>query len=164
MPGAERATPPARRPALRFERAVMAATMGLLCLITMGNVLVRYFTNISFAFTEEISVALMVVMTLTGSAHAFVANKHIAITWFVERLGPRGQHIARALALAAAAAMFGLLAVLGTRMAWDDYRYEVTSPALGIPQWLYTVWLPLLSVLIVARIAGSLRRLLKRAG
>jgi TRAP-type C4-dicarboxylate transport system permease small subunit len=43
-------------------------------------------------------------------------------------------------------------------MAWDDYDFEVTTPALGIPQWWYTIWLPLLSVLIVARILGALRR------
>ena len=136
----------------------MAGTMGLLCLITMANVVVRYFTNISFAFTEEISIALMVVMTLTGAAHAFVDNKHIAITYFVDLLGPRGHRLARGLALIAALAMFTLLAWYGTRMAWDDFRFEVTSPALGIPQWIYTVWLPLLSALIVVRILGALRR------
>jgi hypothetical protein len=38
-------------------------------------------------------------------------------------------------------------------MAWDDYELEVTSPGLGIPQWLYTVWLPLLALLVIARIA-----------
>ena len=37
-------------------------------------------------------------------------------------------------------------------MAWDDYRFDVTSPALGIPQWLYTVWLPLVSLIIVVRL------------
>ena len=43
-----------------IERFLMAASMGVLCLLTMANVLVRYFTDISFAFTEEISVVLMV--------------------------------------------------------------------------------------------------------
>ena len=150
--------PGGTRPTLRLERAIMAGTMGLLCLITMANVVVRYFTNISFAFTEEISIALMVVMTLTGAAHAFVDNKHIAITYFVDLLGPRGHRLARGLALIAALAMFTLLAWYGTRMAWDDFRFDVTSPALGIPQWIYTIWLPLLSALIVIRILGALRR------
>ncbi|MDD5248870.1 MAG: TRAP transporter small permease [Rhodocyclaceae bacterium] len=159
MPSAEKAPPPrAARPSRRFERAVMAATMGLLCLITMANVLVRYFTDISFAFTEEVSIVLMVVMTLVGAAHAFVDHRHIAIVFFVNLLGPRGRRFARAFSLFAALVMFGLLAVLGTRMAWDDFRYEVTTPALGIPQWLYTIWLPLLSLLIVLRLAGALRR------
>ena len=148
----------AGRPSLRVERAVMAMAMGLLCCITMANVVVRYLTNISFAFTEEISIALMVVMTLVGAAHAFVDNRHIAITYFVDLGGPAWQRRARMLAILAGLLMFGLLAAFGTRMAWDDFRFEVTSPALGIPQWIYTVWLPLLSFLILFRLAGALRR------
>lgn len=148
----------AGRPSLRVERAVMAMAMGLLCCITMANVVVRYLTNISFAFTEEISIALMVVMTLVGAAHAFVDNRHIAITYFVDLGGPAVRRAARTLSLLAGLSMFGLLAVLGARMAWDDFRFEVTSPALGIPQWIYTVWLPLLSFLILFRLAGALRR------
>ena len=148
----------AGRPSLRIERAVMALAMGLLCCITMANVVVRYLTNISFAFTEEISIALMVVMTLVGAAHAFVDNKHIAITYFVDLGGPAWQRRARMLAILAGLLMFGLLAAFGTRMAWDDFRFEVTSPALGIPQWIYTIWLPVLSFLILVRLAGALRR------
>ena len=41
-------------------------------------------------------------------------------------------------------------------MAWDEYRYEVTSPGLGIPTWFYTMWLPLLSLAIFGRAVGVL--------
>jgi len=41
-------------------------------------------------------------------------------------------------------------------MAWDDFRYEVTSPGIGAPQWLYTVWLPILSLLIFLRLLQAL--------
>jgi hypothetical protein len=27
-------------------------------------------------------------------------------------------------------------------MVWDDYRYEETSPGIGVPQWWYSLWLP----------------------
>jgi TRAP-type C4-dicarboxylate transport system permease small subunit len=139
------------------ERFLMAASMGALCLITMANVLVRYFTDISFAFTEEISVALLVFMTLVGASHAFARNHHIAIGFLVEQR-PRLRHIARRFAAACSLLMFGLLAWYGARMAWDDYRFEVTSPSLGVPQWWYSVWLPALSLLIVLRLVGVLWR------
>ena len=135
----------------------MAASMGLLCLITMANVLVRYFTDISFAFTEEVSIFLMVVMTLVGASHAFAKNHHIAINFFVDR-NPRLRRAARGFAATCSLAMFGLLAVLGARMAWDDYRFEVTTPSLGVPQWWYTVWLPAICALIVVRLLVILRR------
>jgi TRAP-type transport system small permease protein len=139
------------------EQFLMAVSMGGLCLLTMANVLVRYFTDISFAFTEEISVSLMVVMTLVGASHAFATNHHIAITFFVERK-PHLRRAARRLAAGCSLLMFGLLAFFGTRMAWDDFRYDVTSPSLGVPQWWYSVWLPVLSVVIVLRLLGVLRQ------
>jgi TRAP-type transport system small permease protein len=149
-----------RRPLPRsvsIERFVLALVMALLCVITMGNVVVRYFTNISFAFTEEISVSLMVVMTLTGASTAFYRNKHIAILFLVDRLPPRARSHFGLFSLAACTLMFGLLAWYGARMAWDDFRFDVTSPALGVPQWFYSAWLPFLSLLIVYRLAGLIR-------
>ncbi len=139
------------------ERFLMAASMGVLCLLTMANVLVRYFTDISFAFTEEISVALLVVMTLIGASHAFASNHHIAITFFVDRK-PVLLGLARRFAAACSLLMFGLLAWYGVAMAWDDYNFEVTSPSLGVPQWWYTIWLPLLSIVIVLRLLAVLWR------
>lgn len=139
------------------ERFLMAASMGLLCLLTMANVLVRYFTDISFAFTEEISVALMVVMTLIGASHAFATNHHIAITFFVDRK-PQFQAFIRRFAALCSLIMFGLLTWYGVFMAWDDFDFEVTSPSLGVPQWIYTVWLPALSLVIVLRLLAVLRR------
>lgn len=139
------------------ERFLMAASMGLLCLLTMTNVLVRYFTDISFAFTEEISVVLLVVMTLIGASHAFATNHHIAISFFVERL-PAFKNAASRFAAACSLLMFGLLAWYGVAMAWDDYTFEVTTPSLGVPQWWYTVWLPVLSIVIVLRLLAVLWR------
>ena len=42
---------------LTLEAVVMAAAMAAIGLITLANVVTRYLTNISFAFTEEYSVA-----------------------------------------------------------------------------------------------------------
>ena len=151
LPGTE----PAGAPGpwrLAPEEWACAATMALLCLITLANVLVRYLTNISFAFTEEISVWLMVVMTLFGSAAAFTRGQHIAITWFVERLPAAARAGVRRWGVVASVLMFALLAALGARMAWDDFRFDVTTPAMGLPQWLYTVWLPVLSLLVLWRL------------
>lgn len=135
----------------RVERFLMAMAMGLLCLITMANVLVRYFTDISFAFTEEISVALLVIMTMIGASHAFATQHHIAIDYLVERK-PALKALSFRFAALCSLLMFGLLAWYGALMAWDDYSFEVTSPSLGVPQWWYTVWLPLLSGIIVLRL------------
>ena len=50
--------------------------------------------------------------------------------------------------------LFALIAVLSCRVVWDDFRFEETSPGIGIPQWWYTVWLPVLSTAIAGRALG----------
>jgi TRAP-type C4-dicarboxylate transport system permease small subunit len=60
--------------------------------------------------------------------------------------------------------MFAAIAWYGARLTWDEYRFEVLSPGLGVPQWLYTVTLPALSALICLRIAGRLVRVFRSLG
>ena len=147
----------------RVERFLGAAAMAALCVITLTNVLVRYFTDISFAFTEEISVFLMVFMTFVASAKAFLDGNQIAVTWFAERCPPRWQRGLLVFSILCSAFMAGLLVWLGGHMAWDDFHYEVTSPGIGAPQWLYTVWLPILALLILLRLGQALLDLRRRA-
>lgn len=144
-----------------IEGAIGAAIMAALALITFANVLVRYFTNASIAFTEEYSVALMVIMTLVGSAAAFGADRHIRMTFFTEKLGRAAARRIEQVVLAACFAVFAAIAYLGALYVWDEYRFEVLSPGLGVPQWQYTIWMPLLAVLICLRILGRMARLLR---
>jgi TRAP-type C4-dicarboxylate transport system permease small subunit len=149
---------PDTRVPLTFEKVVAAAAMAALCLITLGNVVARYLTNYSFAFTEEYSIALMVVVTMLGAGIATAADRQIRITWFADLLPPRARLAAESAATVAVIGMFLLLVVLGGRLVWDEYRFEVTSPGLGEPQWIYTLALPLLSLVVISRAVGHLIR------
>ncbi|MGB6053797.1 MAG: TRAP transporter small permease [Burkholderiaceae bacterium] len=143
---------------VRIEEACAAAAMALICGITFANVLVRYFTDVSFAFTEEFSIFLMVVLTLFGSAAAFARNSHIRMSFLVERLPKKLARVLEYLVLALSALMFAIMAYYGTFLFWDDWQYDTTSPGIGIPQWIYTIWLPLLSVVVFLRVLGRLIR------
>lgn len=144
-----------------IEGAIGAVIMAALALITFANVLVRYFTNASIAFTEEYSVALMVIMTLVGSAAAFGADRHIRMTYVTEKLARPAARRIEQLVLAASLLVFAAIAYLGALYVWDEYRFEALSPGLGVPQWQYTVWMPLLAVLICLRILGRMLRVLR---
>jgi len=147
--------PPTLPPRARFraERFLGAAAMALLVAITLANVLTRYFTDISLAFTEEVSVFLLVFLTFVGAAKAFLDGNQIAMEYFVAGRSWAWRRRFLLFALACSALMIGLVGWYGARMAWDDYDMEVTSPGLGWPQWIYTVWLPLLCIPVLARIA-----------
>jgi TRAP-type transport system small permease protein len=153
--------PPEDRPRIgtAFEEGAAAVAMALICVITFANVLVRYLTNVSFAFTEEFSVFLLVVMTFFGAAAAFARNRHIRLEFFVRKLGVRLRRGIEIAVTLCGLVLFAVLVFYGTRLFWDDWTYGTTTPGIGIPQWIYTVWLPLLSALITLRIAGRLARL-----
>jgi len=150
---------PKTRVPLKIEEALAAVAIGLLALLTFANVVVRYATDFSFAFTEEFSVFLMVLMTLFGASSVMAKNGHLNIAYFVDRLSFRNRRRIRLAAAGATAVTFAMLAVLGAVMAWDEFRYEVTSPGLGIPTWIYTVWLPILSLAILGRTVGLFIRI-----
>jgi len=71
-PGA--ADEPARRP-LAIEEWGTAIIMGLLACITFANVLVRYFTDASFAWTEEFSIFLMILLALVAGSAAITRDR-----------------------------------------------------------------------------------------
>lgn len=144
------------------ERALAAAAMGVICLITFANVGVRYFTNYSFAFTEEYSIFLMVVLTLLGSAAAVAADRHIRITFILNRIPRAVRSHCEALGWFATLLMFAILVWYGGELAYDNWRFEETSPGLGYPQFLYTMWLPILSAVVMIRVAMRLASIFRR--
>lgn len=160
VPG-EPPDPPVKVP-LAIEDVLSVVIMAVLCLITFANVVVRYLTDQSFAWTEEISVFLMIVLTLVAGGAAVTRDRHIRIEYFAER-GPAERQ--RRLAMAGAfcsLVFFLLLAWLSARLVWDEYRFEETSPGIGVPKWWYSIWLPLLSIGIAARALGVLVRKSRR--
>ena len=143
---------------LRLEDWLTVLVMGALALITFVNVLVRYFTNASFAWTEEISVFLMIVLALVGGSAAVARDRHIRIEFFCASGSAARRRRLAQLGASMVALLFALIAVLSVRVVWDDWRYGETSPGIGVPQWWYSVWLPVFSALIAARAVGLLRR------
>lgn len=137
---------------MTIEQVLTGIVMGVIALISLGNVAARYLTSQSFAATEEISIALLIVLAFLGSTTAFVCDRHIRVNFLVERLPPAGRHAAEWLSFIATASLFGFIAFYGGWLTFDQYRFEETSPALGVPQWWYTVWMPVLALVIVLRL------------
>ncbi|MBP7452570.1 MAG: TRAP transporter small permease [Ottowia sp.] len=148
----------ATRVPLAIEDWLTVIIMALLALITFGNVLVRYFTSASFAWTEEVSVFLMIALTMVAGSAAVARNRHIRIEFFADAGPEKRQRALARFGAAMVALLFGLMAVLSARVLWDDVRYGETSPGIGVPQWWYSMWLPILSVAIMLRAIGLMRR------
>ena len=144
----------ATRVPLAIEDWLTVIVMGLLALITFANVLARYFTDQSFAWTEEFSVFLMIVLAMVAGSAAVARNANIRIEFFADSGSPARQRALARFGALMVFLLFALMAVLSMRTLYDDIRFGETSPGIGVPQWWYTVWLPVLSVAIAGRALG----------
>jgi len=143
---------------LKIEDWLTVIIMGLLACITFANVLVRYFTDSSFAWTEEFSVFLMIVLAMVAGSAAVARDRHIRIEFFSASGSATRQRRLALFGAAMVALLFFLMAALSVRLVWDDFRFNETSPGIGVPQWWYTIWLPIISLAIALRAVGLLVR------
>lgn len=143
-----------KRIPVAFEEGLAVACMALLVLITLANVVTRYLTEQSFAWTEEISVFLIVVMTLAGASAAAARDRHIRIEFFYDAGSARRRLALKVAGACLAALTFGGLAFLFSLMVADEWRYGETSMGLGVPRWWYTIFSPLLCAAIALRCLG----------
>lgn len=150
-------------PSASIEDRLGASLMAILLLITLVNVVVRYFTDQSFAWTEEISCILMLLLAMTGSAAAVVRDTHIRVEFFFERGSPQRQQRLALFSALSNALLFAVMGVLSAQMAWDEFRYDETSPAIGLPKWWYSVWLPIFCGVVCTRSVQRFQRLRGRA-
>ena len=143
---------------LKIEDWLTVIVMALLALITFANVLARYFTSESFAWTEEFSVFLMIVLALVAGSASVARNRQIRIEFFSDRGSPARQRALARFGALMVALLFTLIAVLSLRTVYDDIHFGETSPGIGVPQWWYTIWLPVLSLAIAGRALGLFLR------
>ncbi len=148
---------------LKIEDWLTVIVMALLALITFANVLVRYFTNQSFAWTEEFSVFLMIVLALVAGSAAVARNQHIRIEYFADSGSPQRQRALARFGVLMVFMLFVLMAVLSSRLVWDHIKYDETSPGIGVPMWWYSIWLPVMSIAIAGRALGLFVRRGRRA-
>ncbi|WP_432697880.1 TRAP transporter small permease [Marinobacterium sp. YM272] len=145
-----------RPPKARPERFLAALALTVICLISLGNVVVRYATDASFAFTEEFSVFLLVIVTFAGAAAAARDNQHIRIELIEHHLPRPLLPVVYLLQWAAGIAVLGAATWYGSTFALEEYQWESLSPGLGLPNWIYVIWLPILSAAIIIRMTQNL--------
>ncbi len=133
------------------EEAGVVLLFGLMFLVAFANVVARYFLRFALAFTEEIVLAAFVWATLLGASIAFRRGAHLAFAFFAERLPRTGRRAALWASTACSAVLFAALAYYGVHQVRLEQQLGFTTEALALPQWWYTLGVPVLAVLLLAR-------------
>ncbi len=133
------------------EEALCAGLLLAMALLSFSNVLLRYLTDYSFAFTEELEVSGLVYLTLFGGAAAFRRGLHLGLNFVYARLSIKAQKAILVLTTLLTVAVFAAIVTYGMLQIHDEIELETLSEALEVPQWLYTLALPLGGLLIIVR-------------
>ena len=140
-----------KRPDARLERILATLAILIIGVISLINVVVRYITGGSFAFTEEFSVFLLVILTFAGASVALRRHRHIRIGLLERKLPAAGQRVLILFQGCCGVVVLGMITWFSGVMTWQEYQWQSLSPGLGLPQWWYLIWLPLLSALMLLR-------------
>ncbi len=147
----------------RLEELLAATIVIAMAILAFANVVTRYLTNYSLAFTEELEVAALVWLTMLGAAIGVRRAAHLGFTIVRDRLPRRAR---RAAALLSVVLTVGTCLVLiwgGVTQIVSERSLGTISEALGIPQWTYTLAVPVGAALVLLRVLGTARRDVDRA-
>lgn len=135
-----------------FEEVLGASLLCCMACLAFANVITRYIFQYPLAFTEELEVNALVWLTLFGTASAFRRRHHLRMLFFLDKFSPKIQTGLNLLMALLAISLFVWLGYLGYYQLLDERLLEITSESLGLPQWIYTLCIPVGCGLIVIRI------------
>ncbi len=135
----------------KIEHTVLVFSLAVMSIITFANIISRFFLSSSFAFTEEVTVNLFVLITFLGAAVGIKRKSHLAFSLLYDT---SSRNLRLALAIFAGAMtilIFAITTYYGVDMMLFQAQLKQTTPALGWPQWIFSMGLPLGSLFCVYR-------------
>ena len=135
-----------------LEEAIGVGLLAVMAVFAFLNVITRYFIQYSFASTEEIEVACLVWLTMLGAAAGFRRGIHLGFDLLKMRFPNFGKKVLVPLSFILTFATVCILVWFSFYQIHDEIDFKTTTEALSIPQWWYTLAIPVGGILILFRI------------
>jgi len=126
-----------------FEEILLFIAFLAITVITFLNVLSRNFAGASLAFTEEITINLLVLITFLGSAIGVRKYAHLGFTLIFDKGNKAVRIFIVFFTGLVGLLLFGVLTWYGWEMVSFQKLMNQKTPALGMPQWILSLSLPL---------------------
>ncbi|MCX5805007.1 MAG: TRAP transporter small permease [Proteobacteria bacterium] len=139
-----------------LEEAAGALLLAIMAAFAFLNVITRYFIHYSFASTEEIEVAGLVWLTMLGTAAGFRRGIHLGFNLLELRFPDLNKKILFPFSSILTMIAICVLVWVSLLQIRDEMMLAISTEALGIPQWWYTIAIPAGGILILFRIAEAL--------
>jgi TRAP-type C4-dicarboxylate transport system permease small subunit len=139
----------------RIEEYLCAFLIALMATLAFANVIVRYMTDQSLAFTEELIINLFVLATLLGTSMAFKRGAHLGMTFIDSLLSPRALRWVAGLVAVCGVVLFAILFYFGVDMVLQEYESEMVTYSMALPMWWFGLSVPVGSIFVLIRVVQA---------
>lgn len=134
-----------------LESIIIVVTFLSITLLAFANVVSRYVLNQSISFTGELVVNIAALLTLVGAAAVVREGSHPGFNLLRDSSSGLVQKISISFVSLMMVVFYGVFLWLGLDMVLSQAGSGRTTPALGIPQWAFSLAIPFGSLVGGAR-------------
>lgn len=143
----------------RYAGYIATVVLGLMMLLTVADVSMRYFFNSPITGTTEITQLMMVIVVFLSLPWGGVTGSHVKVDLFVRRFGRKTRAIFDVVTLLLSLFIF---AVIAWRSLLESMQIETTTSLIGVPHapfyYILTLGFVLLTFVVVTLIVDAFRK------
>lgn len=124
-----------------FEKYSLILSLALMTAVTFGNVLSRKIFNFSWAFAEELTVILFIFSSLVGAAMAAQKGSLIGLTLISDKV--KNKTFFYIVGIIVSVFFTYIVVRYGISMVISEYKSGIKTPALGLPEWIFGLSIPI---------------------
>lgn len=142
----------------RLEEYLCAVILLFMSLLGFANVMVRYLTTFSLAFSEELLVNLFVWLSLLGIAIGVKRQAHLGVTVLTDLFPRSWQRVVLALAAVAGIVLFVIVLRQGWELTLIQRSWGARSYSLDLPMWWFSAGVPVGAAFVLIRLVQAIWR------
>lgn len=139
-----------------FEEILLFISFVVITAVTFINILSRNFMQLSLSFTEEVTINLLVLLTFVGTSLGVRRFAHLGFTLLYDKGSSTMKRIVVIVSSATSFLLFAVLLYFGVDMTIFQMQIGQTTPALNLPQWIWSLALPIGTLLCLIRTVQAL--------
>lgn len=145
-----------------LEEKISITCLTIMTILIFANVVSRYVLNASFAFSEEITVNLFVLLTLLGASIAARRGAHLGVSIIVDRLNLKTQNIIEIIGTIISIIFSFIILYYGIIMVRGEYVLGQVTATMQWPEWIFGSFVPIGGFVLVVRYVLELIKLVRK--
>lgn len=140
----------------KFEEYALVVVMVVVTVLTAYNVFSRYVIHSSLSFTEELVIALFVLMTMLGAALCAREGSLVSLTLVYDRLSDKWKKIFTVIVIAVSLFFCFVLVKYGFSKVFTQMKNGSETFSLRWPEWVFTIYLPIGGIFMIIHFIENL--------